>query len=46
MKTIDKWKALLRTRLREALGAKDKPALSLQADRLANLGVGGSRDGP
>ena len=29
MKTVDEWKALLRARLRLALGAKDQPAVTI-----------------
>lgn len=37
MKTVDEWKALLRKRLRVALGAKDKPALAVLREALAAI---------
>jgi uncharacterized protein YqeY len=37
MKTVDEWKALLRSRLRVALGAKDRPALTVLRETLAAI---------
>jgi len=37
MKTVDEWKALLRKRIRAALGAKDKPALAVLRETLAAI---------
>lgn len=37
MKTVDEWKTLLRARLRAAIGAKDKPALTVLRETLAAI---------
>lgn len=37
MKTVDEWKVLLRARLRAALGAKDKSALTVLRETLAAI---------
>lgn len=37
MKTVDEWKAMLRSKLREALAAKDKPALAVLRETLAAI---------
>ncbi len=37
MKTVDEWKALLRARLRLALGAKDQPAVTILRVTLAAI---------
>lgn len=37
MKTVDEWKALLRTKLRVTLGAKGKPALIVLRETLAAI---------
>lgn len=37
VKTIDEWKAILRTRIRLALGAKDRPALAVLRETLAAI---------
>jgi uncharacterized protein YqeY len=37
MKTVDEWKAILRTRLRAALVAKDKPALRVLRETLSAI---------
>lgn len=37
MRTVDEWKALLRAKLRAALGAKDKPTLTVVRETLAAI---------
>lgn len=37
MKTVDEWKVLLRARLRAALGAKDKSAMTVLRETLAAI---------
>lgn len=37
MKTVDEWKTLLRAKLRAALGAKDKPTLTVLREALAAI---------
>lgn len=37
MKTVEEWKAVLRAKLRTALGAKDKPALTVLRETLAAI---------
>lgn len=37
MKTVDDWKSLLRAKVRVALGAKDKPALTVLRETLAAI---------